>query len=1739
MPYTVKTASNATDQERDRVSSGGSLYEDPLAGHENQDPVGTQQVKPSGTGGGGGGGGNGGGGDGEKEVSPDDNKEDAPNDIKEVEPKEEKEKEETPDDTKEEENSASPVSPPGSPSGGGGDEKPKSGVKIQGKTNKPFTVAAATANSPEAPTEAKLAAFIYGGPMASMVVDQGVKEKVMAEKTKAAEAIMKEHDVVNKNIQALERQALESALGQAMKRLDSDAKSFRAKAEASGDAASVRLYDSYMAMIDKTKETHDAAQSALDTAKENASKQAESASKRAKEKTRTVFHDAAKVIGDEQVTWGGSLSSTAASLASSVLQMATLYTAQAEEAGSAREDLSKSAAGTKGAPKMNLTDALDEAQMLRESEEYHRYAPVFSQYGDFAVNHLETMVTSADPTSEKIHKPTVDGMLGAQPVYDEKLTKATATVNKELVDQHGTVTDELDQVVKGIESSLQDNGEKGKILLQSKIDAVNQQIQEATAALQGRSEAATEDFKASLMEKLKKLGETRASLKDVPNAAMAMHQLKELEKLTQARIDEVSKMLPKEVTEAKKEIEVEAEWRVNELYEHTVNKAGDIEESLTKNLGDLLISAQKTGEGMEGVVNQLDQSYAGIEGQIQTNISGAIGEAQSIDAESAGDWVSKLQDYKGTVTTEFESLYNQKMVPAAEKAGKDARKGKAKKLSDKRKNIYSGIDYTWGTDENKIIENSLGLSPADGGYIQVEYASKVGSSLMKDLEGELDYLDNDNWLKSAKAGLNGDPAGASMYGQLYASTNWTTSVFGADKDLINKTFSELSDDQRTELLEDPRFPAVHSVVSEAYNDYGLFNTIDDIDRNILDAWTNTEFNKDEAEMVTDVYTIQKEASSDWYNPFSWNSDESKVLAIERKWSSKDAKGFEKRFKNLTGMTLDDVNSDIFQRDSEKGQLAASNEFVDGNTGAGRAHLLKHNMDSNDQQGLLKELKTKDLNSENYLDNVKANKEHQSMIDTYNTKHGGKEGLEQHVVNAMNKDGRSLWKQGMGGLSSGDTYRQQLKGEHGAELALDYLHGNDGRPEVRLANAIMGGRADGKEAKEALDALAKELKGLEDKKREKRWENLKQWFKTEYNGLDIEVELGLKQKKPPAHSMILLMALSPGIGMIGVMAENAALDAEDAHNANIAYMKIVGGDDDINTLYNVAKADYNFYRGGMENAAGNGVTAAWGLEAGGLVDEKWAELKKIYSSADWYDKKTGKIETDPNTKKPTDAAKKKLDRFNELCADLREFAEIHNSQKSAIADGIATAIVAIGAVVAAPFSGGTSLLIIAAAGAAAITVKALIKGKSYGNKELTKDIQSLIVDIITLKAGQVLSQWKYLKHLKDTPGVKDKFYNKVFAALLESVPDQAAALASPAVWDSPDWHEKLAAVFVTNSLKTIGGTGTDQMFGDLEGAVTNKYNDLFVKASKNLTNEIKDTTIDKGVQGKGIERGDVIGMATNTLKNTAMDKAKESRTAAVAGKYDAEGKLRPKDQVTDEFKTTDDYKANKKLYEMRDDGNEYQQNQVKSYAESKNKQKTTTTKDKTLPVEVQEEAKVVAQHDDDADNGNDITLKKGTGTEDEEIVEPKVEPKKEPVEQVNTAPVDDQKVKNNLGKIKDTNPKGDPKPDERQKFLDSSLEDIKAGGNKQLAEDLIKISDLDERVRVTTAIVDILEEHDLSPQNGQHASYSDGELTISGDGWSSTWNVETGQGENNQTGETFKSFDEFYDDQYDELMDSYH
>lgn len=437
--------------------------------------------------------------------------------------------------------------------------------------------------------------------------------------------------------------------------------------------------------------------------------------------------------------------------------------------------------------------------------------------------------------------------------------------------------------------------------------------------------------------------------------------------------------------------------------------------------GEQVSTLQSQGQAL---VAQHVQAQQDAQTQAEQRIGQVAGEAQGFLENTLRpvltNYTASAKIQLSQLTTKMDAA-----IKGADAAGRAAEKKDRKKRSA---DVWAAADYTWGTDEAKMMSAVSGTTPVQASALRAEYASHHPHSLAWIIKDET----SGNLKKSLLAWAMGDEVAAAKYAAKYGANNWF-----ADADVIDSAVRGVSDEGRKKLAVDAEFKQDAADASSAwYREHDREQS--------LSALLDMSLTKDEAELQADAALLFQTMDT-WQG-----TDENGAYAILEKYGPEKSAELraayaEYSYDRMNGAGAYDRLST--ERKAELNDATLSNHIETaggggdfsgseadralalawGNMGAARAAQLKRSSEwSNDNETALSAINDgKMYNGDDWLAGVEATQDHANFLEMMGRYEDGKGVSLADIKHQNTREGQ---QQAVDGWDANEAKTQQWIGD---------------------------------------------------------------------------------------------------------------------------------------------------------------------------------------------------------------------------------------------------------------------------------------------------------------------------------------------------------------------------------------------------------------------------------------------------------------------------------------------------------------------------------------------------------------------------------------------------------------------------------------------------------------------------------------------------------------------------------------
>lgn len=1149
----------------------------------------------------------------------------------------------------------------------------------------------------------------------------------------------------------------------------------------------------------------------------------------------------------------------------------TKVTADADKMLGEAQNVEKAALGQQGATGAAAVDASCEIAAAKEQTKVvKKYAEAMKKLGEMGAKNLENTSSATDIMSDRLHAPTIHDLMPAAKKYEEEIKKkaeADKADAERAAEKYGTAADKTKAAAT---TQMLSEGKQADQTLKAADAAIDGQLDKTKAGIQNQTLDAAGALTKDHADQMAQLAAATTSNPLIPGPMASSFASSQAADMTAAHDEQVA-ALQSDANDALMSVDETAAGRKTQL----ASGASD-QKSRVANAGSTMV--QSTLDGTNQTTSILTQAGNASTTAMTSGGNNLVANTTKLGSEvqehgaqyQAAEIQSKLDAYSTDLQRQIMMLQMKmvKAVEAAKSSAKDAEKADIKKRSG---DVWKAIDGM-GTDESGLLGAIRGMTAVKGAALKYQYQADWGNDIIADIKDDTTgAFEDDNLWKACAAYMSGDNASGAKYALAYSSSAWG-SLFGTDSDLIENTLRGLDEEARNQLLADKEFPAIKAklemVMTAEMADPIMGANQYDLD--VFRALTDKTKSAEEAATGADAVRMFQ-AFEGTSNPFTWGTDEAKVLELlaknDAEGNAKLAKAYAEyskkySFDGKTPEALEDrIKSELAGKDDDMSpgyQEDQALALLKGNKGEARAWELKHaTSGSNDAEGAMKAVEGDGnfRNSSDWLAGAEAEQENQDMRTAFKDKVGGGD-IEKFIGDEFD-----------GGSGKDDNKLD--------EILKDKLN----KGETDASNLLAYGVVDAGTREDYVRKCFEQIKNISDiNVRKMKMDELRATMKKDYGIDDLEKFLGIgkwRENSRDPNSPDFDPSFDPEI------------DGQDAFDVDQLFQEASLDTELVSTKFILAKNAYEFYRGTGANSAGKFVVDMF-HDTGEKLDENYHKLVKLYADKSWQEKDHPKA--DPATKEPV----AQWTTFCDLADALQRKSDIYKDQRNEMTESITGVIAVLGALVltvaTAGFGAPAAVGIIGGLVIASVNImiKQTMMGDSYGQDDAALDMGMALADaalqMATLGMGKVAKLKGMMESLEKF--AEKGIVNKFLAATLEGLPGKLKdALFKEELWRGEKLDEILINGVVVESFREASvGLVADKLKdgAGLPKTITSRSQQLLASIVDHGTAALADPEIMGGKNagwavlkavGQGAAEDQAVLAARNSVLKTLTDKKK--------------------------------------------------------------------------------------------------------------------------------------------------------------------------------------------------------------------------------------------------------------------------
>jgi|GEM_PF-3801785 len=1103
-----------------------------------------------------------------------------------------------------------------------------------------------------------------------------------------------------------------------------------------------------------------------------------------------------------------------------------------------------------------LAQAKSAAGAEAEKKKRESYADSIVAYGRTAMDHLEQNADQDTVLGGNLLAPTIEQARPEMEAHEQQIRASARERERELYHAQREAQACIDTSAQAETDHLTTQQTEAASFLDQTAQSHTEQIEGARASMEGNtSESADAIHSAAnqghtdlhtLVSEVDGVIDSRAlrTFTDEQTSAIEADRSAALQSLEGDRSAQTDD-LDASAQECVDETTTAAQDQAARISEGGNLVSEDLVSSATDAGTDLLDAAGQTTEGMNTAGDQLAEGLSSSTEQVH-------GESEAQLAR----YDLMVQSYVNHAKAEIDRLVGFADT-AATSARTAAESAKAQDIAQRSDKAFRAIDGM-GTDESALRSAIFGVSAIEGQALEEDYETNADDYDRSDYSSYLRYDIDDDTSGSLQRGLiaalNGDKVGAAM--ELAQVRD-----FWGNTD-AESTLSELrllNEEERTQLLNHPEFPAIRDQVA-AKMTMETGQLIGGANRWELDqflALTDVERSREEAHARADAVKLMEAYEGSILNP----TDEATAYAVMGQYKeSMDL--LEQEFAGYASerrLTIEDEEGlgqlTMHARDEmSREELDRAEALIDGDTARARAAEFQYAARRGEEQDAFTALENKNMDayregengapaSGDFLAQLDARNEQTEMQSDWVDEYAG---TQVYVENGYDEYGNPDYDvrevNSMEEMIDArfDNRRGQDNDRREDDIMHQLLDNGQADAELWMAYGIAGAGTREKYVTKALEQLRSSRTRPED------LQQMRDFLRENYGIDDLEAELGLGEHRGEWWT---------------------ELGGQDAFEADQIFQEVIATDNDVDQMYDRAMMTWEHYRdpathAGLDldelesrHAAGeltpdqerlvemyqirreqfNGTDGLLDgfTRSDEVLDTVMANLNELYETRENWT--TMREVGGRQSRQPVSPTNAQFLEFKALVDRVTRAGNVYRDQRQAIMDNITMAVQIIGAVLITAVTAGGALTAVGgmlasmALGTLTIAFKAAVLGPGYGYDAFLADLGKVVADaILSVGANGLGSRYAgWNKIIEDNLFAN---YPKIMkAALTEAVgglPGETVnTLFDERVWDGDNPGEAIVGALaigtVRNFASGLGSGAIDQLNLDIEPEV-NRY-----------------------------------------------------------------------------------------------------------------------------------------------------------------------------------------------------------------------------------------------------------------------------------------------------------------------------
>ncbi len=1114
------------------------------------------------------------------------------------------------------------------------------------------------------------------------------------------------------------------------------------------------------------------------------------------------------------------------------------------EVAASQRALGEAATSSGGGGAMAQAKSIAGAEAEKAKRE--SYADSIVAYGRTAMAHLESNASQDTVLGGQLLAPTIEQARPEMEAHEVQLRAAARERERELYHAQQEAQACLTDAASAEQDHLASQQSEASTFLDQTAQGLTDQVEGARSSMEGNASDSADAIHATATQ-------GHADLSTVVGEVDGVIDSRELRSFTDEQVATIEgdrsnalQSLESDRAAQTAQLDEDAQACVDATDTAAADQATAISDAGNLVADDLLTSATDAGTDLLDAAGQTTEGMTTAGDALAEGLASST-ETVSVESEAQlARYDLMVQSYVNNAKAQVDRLvgYADTAATSARTAAESAKETDIKGRSDRAFQAIDGM----GTDESKLRGAIFGVSAIEGQALEQDYEKNgrgedYGSEYSSYLRYDIDDDTSGALQRGLIQALNGNKAAAA------AELMQVTDFWGnTDAEATLSELRALNEEERTQLLNHPEFPAIRQQVATKMT-METTQLIGGANRWELDqfmALTDVERSREEAHARADAVKLMQAYEGSILNP----TDEATAYSVMGQY--KESMGLlESEFAAYASerrLTIEDEEGlgqlTMHARDEmSQEELDRAEALIAGDTAGARAAGFQYAARRGEEQDAFDILENKNMDAYregddtrpatgDFLAELDARNEQTEMQSDWVDQYGGTQvyvdngydeygnpAYEVRQVNSMEEmiDARFTHR----GLADNDRREDDIMHQ--------LLDNGQADAELWMAYGIAGAGTREKYVTKALEQLRSS------QSRPKDLQQMRDFLRKNYGIDDLEAELGLGEHRGDWWT---------------------ELSGQEAFDADMIFQEVIATDNDVDQMYDRAMMAWEHYRdpathAGLDldelearHAAGeltpdqerlvemyrirreqfdgsDGLLDGF-TQSDEVLDHVMAELNELYESRDSWT--TMREVGDRMSRQPISPTNQSFLQFKELVDRVTRAGNNYRDQRQAILNNITMAVQILGAVLITAVTAGGGLTVVGgllasmALGAMNIAFQAAVLGPGYGYEQFLTDLGKVVADAV-LQVGTAGLGGRYPGWNKIIEDGLFSGYPKIMqAALTESLgglPGEVVnTLFDERIWDGDNPAEAIVGALAIGTVRNfssgLGGGAIDQL-----------------------------------------------------------------------------------------------------------------------------------------------------------------------------------------------------------------------------------------------------------------------------------------------------------------------------------------